>query len=210
MSRGIPDTVAVYQAVPVVAATDFPDLLILGPANDAELRLIEDPEGVESSAGRVEGLGLLEIDTRFGPTKMLYRVEGEVIGSGAWGLGCSVIGYEVHQGVSRRREAASAWLRLRRQPGGESIEDGAVSSDGRVAGTYVHGLFDDARFCRFLADLLRRRRRLLPLEETAWISQREFWSRRYRRLAGWLQQHCDLQLISEALGMIKPHRFHGK
>src|SRR5205823_7589462 len=80
--------------------------LILGLCGGMQLlgRSIEDPEGVESSADRAEGVGLLEIDTRFGPTKMLYRVEGEVTGSGAWGLGCSVIGYEVHQGVSRRRE----------------------------------------------------------------------------------------------------------
>ena len=175
--------------------------LILGLCGGMQLlgRSIEDPEGVESSAGRAEGLGLLEIDTCFGPTKMLYRVEGEVIGSGAWGIGCSVIGYEVHQGVSRRREGTSAWLRLRRQPGGELVHDGAVSRDGRIAGAYVHGLFDDARFCRALVDLLRRRRGLPPLEAHAWLSQREFWSGRYHRLAGWLQEHCDLRSVSEAL-----------
>src|SRR5262249_11383104 len=71
--------------------------LILGLCGGMQLlgRSIEDPEGVESSPGRAEGLGLLEIDTRFGPTKMLYRVDGEVVGEGDWGLGCSVIGYEV-------------------------------------------------------------------------------------------------------------------
>jgi adenosylcobyric acid synthase len=164
-------------------------------------RSIDDLEGVEASPGRADGLGLLEIDTRFGPTKTLYRVEGEVIGSGALGLGCSVIGYEVHQGVSSRREGTSAWLRLRRQPGGELVDDGAVSPNGRVAGTYVHGLFDDARFCRALVNLLRHRQGLPALEASEWLSQREFWSRRYRRLAGWLQEHCDLRPISKALAL---------
>ena len=47
-------------------------------------------------------------------------------------------------------------LRLHRQPGGDVVEDGALSTNGRVAGTYVHGLFDDARFCRSLVAELRR------------------------------------------------------
>jgi adenosylcobyric acid synthase len=177
--------------------------LILGLCGGMQLlgRTIEDPEGLESTPGRAGGLALLEIETRFGPTKMLYRVEGEVIGSGPWGLGCPVIGYEVHQGVSRRRDDTSAWLRLTRQPSGELIEDGAVSPDGRIAGTYVHGLFDDARFCQVLVDLLRRRRGLPSLETGDWISQREFWSRRYQRLAGWLHEHCDLGPVAEALGL---------
>jgi len=177
--------------------------LILGLCGGMQLlgRSIEDPEGVESSPGRTEGLGLLEIDTRFGPTKMLYRVEGEVISSGTWGLGCSVIGYEVHQGVSRGREGTSAWLRLRRHPGDEIVEDGAISADGRVAGTYIHGLFDDARFCRALVDLLRRRRGLAPLQEPAWLGQREYWTHRYRQLGGWLREHCDLRPVSEAMGL---------
>jgi adenosylcobyric acid synthase len=177
--------------------------LILGLCGGLQLlgRSIEDPEGVESSSGRAEGLGLLEIDTRFGPTKMLYRVDGEVVGEGDWGLGCSVIGYEVHQGISRRRHGTAAWLRLRRQPGGELVEDGAISQNGQVAGTYIHGLFDDARFCRALVDLLRRRRGLAPLETCDELSRQEFWTRRYRRLPGWLKEHCDLQPVSDALGL---------
>src|SRR5207248_9696972 len=138
--------------------------LILGLCGGMQLlgRSIEDPEGVESSAGRAEGLGLLEVETCFGPTKMLYRVEGKVVGSRPWGLGCSVIGYEVHQGVSRRRDGTSACLRLRRQPGSELVHDGAISQDGRVAGTYVHGLFDEPRYCRPWVDLVRHRRGLPP------------------------------------------------
>jgi adenosylcobyric acid synthase len=81
------------------------------------------------------------------------------------------------------------------------IEDGAVSRDGRVSGTYVHGLFDDARFCRALVAALRRRRGLVPLGENDWLSQREFWTGRYRRLSGWLREHCDLRPVAHALGL---------
>jgi len=108
-----------------------------------------------------------------------------------------VIGYEMHQGVSQRRPGAAAWLRLRRQ--GETIEDGALSRDGRVHGSYVHGLFDDARFCRAVVGELRRRKGLPALVDQTWLSQQEFWASRYRRLAGWLAQHCDLTPVRAAL-----------
>jgi adenosylcobyric acid synthase len=175
---------------------------ILGLCGGFQLlgRAIEDPHGVEAGGPPQEGLGLLELDTTFQPGKTLARVEAEVIAPQSPGAGSPVIGYEVHQGVSRRRPGASPWLRLRRQPGGEVCADGAVRADGRVAGTYVHGLFDDARFCQSLVNSLRRRRGLPPLTNGDWLSQREFWARRYDRLAGWLQEHCNLEPIARALG----------
>ena len=93
-----------------------------------------------------------------------------MIAAGSLCFGCPAVGYEVHQGTSQRRDGVAAWLRLRRQ-GGAVIEDGAVSSRGRVCGTYVHGLFDDARFCRALVTTLRQRRGLRPLAEAEWLSQ---------------------------------------
>ncbi|MBV9125226.1 MAG: cobyric acid synthase [Planctomycetes bacterium] len=176
---------------------------ILGLCGGYQLlgRTIEDPQGVEAPAARVEGLGLLEVETRFEARKTLYRVEAEVTAPHGLCPGCPILGYEVHHGVSRRRPGVSAWLRLRRQPGGEVVEDGAVSPDGRVCGTYVHGLFDDARFGRALAAALRRRRGLAPLKEEDWLSRREFWAGRYDRLSGWLRTHCDLRPVAAALGL---------
>ncbi len=162
-------------------------------------RTIADPQAVESATTRAEGLGLLEIDTVFAPGKMLHRIEATVIAAGSLCEGCPVIGYEIHQGVSTRREGARPWLRLRRQPSGTIAEDGAVSTDGRICGTYVHGLFDDARFCCALVDALRRRRGLRPLTEGAWVSQRDHLARRHERLAAWLQEYCDLAQLESAL-----------
>jgi hypothetical protein len=34
-----------------------------------------------------------------------------------------------------------------------------------------------------------------------WLSQRDFWARRYARLPGWLAEHCDLRPLAEALGL---------
>jgi adenosylcobyric acid synthase len=164
-------------------------------------RTISDPERVESEAGSVEGLGLLDVDTCFEPRKTLCRVTAEVRAPGGLCDGAPVVGYEVHQGDSRRRPGTAAWLRLRREPGGTVVEDGAVGCGGRVYGTYVHGLFDDARFCRSLVAELRRRRGLAPLAEDDWLSQRQFRLRRSARLADWLAEYCDLRPVAAALGL---------
>ncbi|MCS6850733.1 MAG: cobyric acid synthase [Gemmataceae bacterium] len=158
---------------------------------------IDDPDGVEAP-GQSEGLGLLDVDTRFHRHKTLYRVEAEVLARGSLGDGCPVVGYEVHQGITQRRPGVAPWLRLRRRPGGDSSDDGAIRPDGRVLGTYVHGLFDDARFCRAVVHELRRRKGLPPLTDDAWERHRRAWAERYERLVCWLTQHCVLGPIVEA------------
>jgi adenosylcobyric acid synthase len=164
-------------------------------------RTILDPGHVEGKEDRATALGLLDVDTRFRADKTLRRIEAEVIDAASLGHGCPIVGYEVHQGISTRRDGARAWLRLRHQPGGEVVEDGAVGHEGRVYGTYIHGLFDDSRFCRALVAALRKRRGLAPLAQENWCSQREFYTQRYERLADWLTTHCDVRPVSEALGL---------
>jgi adenosylcobyric acid synthase len=195
-ASGLADAIAGKAAQP---AGPF----VLGLCGGFQLlgRVIDDPEGVESSGGRVKALGLLDINTRFKAQKILFRVEGEVIAPDSLGFGCPVVGYEVHQGVSERQNGVNPWLRLRRQPGHDVIADGAVGPNGRVTGTYVHGLFDDARFCRALVSTLRSRRRLTPLADAQWISQRNYWAGRHATLGSWLAEHCDLRPVAEAMGL---------
>lgn len=182
-------------------AADSRGPYILGICGGCQIlgRTIHDPERVEADVAFAEGLGLLDLETHFQPRKLLARVEAEAIHPAGLCHGCPIIGYEVHQGHSRRLNGAAPWLRIRRQPGGEVAEDGAVGADGRVCGAYVHGLFDDARFCRALIAELRRKRGLAPLADGQWLSQREFWAGRYCRLAGWLSEHCDLRPVARAL-----------
>jgi adenosylcobyric acid synthase len=176
---------------------------VLGLCGGLQLlgRTIHDPQRVESARDQVDGLGLLDLDTTFGPRKVMLRVEATVTAAGSLCHGCPVVGYEVHQGTSRRRAGTRAWLHLRRQPDGVEAEDGALDACGRVCGTYVHGLFDDARFCRTLVDTLRRRRGLAALAEGDWVGQRAAWAQRHERLAGWLTAHCDLGPVVRALGL---------
>ena len=141
------------------------------------------------------------MDTRFESDKALYRVEAEVIRAISLGHGCPIVGYEVRQDRCRRSDVRP-WLRLRRQPGGEIVEDGAVSADAHIYGTYIHGLFDDVRFCRNLVGTLRQHRGLAALTEEAWCSQRQFWLGRSEHLADWLAENCNMLPVASALGLI--------
>ncbi len=100
-------------------------------------RRIYDPFGIEGEAGRsVEGLGLLDVTTTLTANKRLEAVTGATISDGV-----PLSGYEMHIGETTGPEAAERpFARL-----GTNLLDGAVSKDGRVTGTYVHGLFADDR-----------------------------------------------------------------
>ncbi len=93
-------------------------------------RRIEDPDGIEGPPGGVDGLGLLDVTTVMRPTKRLALTEGTHMASGA-----TVSGYEIHMGETDGPDRSRAWLSLGSRP------EGAASDDGRVRGTYLHGLF---------------------------------------------------------------------
>jgi adenosylcobyric acid synthase len=96
-------------------------------------RTIADPDGIEGPAGTVEGLGLLDIDTVLSGDKRLEPAHGEA-------GGVPFCGYEMHMGTTTGPDCALAFGNL-----ADGSPEGAVSADGRVSGTYVHGLFGDDR-----------------------------------------------------------------
>jgi adenosylcobyric acid synthase len=97
---------------------------------------IADPHGIEGPAGSVPGLSLLQVDTVIAGEKALAGVSGTTIADAA-----PVKGYEMHMGVSTGPDTARPLVRF-----SDGRTDGAVSADGRVAGTYLHGFFaDDAQ-----------------------------------------------------------------
>jgi adenosylcobyric acid synthase len=97
-------------------------------------RVIHDPSGIEGAAGSAEGLGLLDIETMLSSEKRLEPVRGETTD------GVPFAGYEMHMGVTTGADCARPFARL-----ADGSSEGAVSADGRVTGTYIHGLFADDR-----------------------------------------------------------------
>ena len=98
-------------------------------------RTIADPDGVDGRAGTVEGLGLLDIATVMTSDKSTTLVTGTHCASGA-----AIEGYEIHLGRSQGGDCVRPVLTI------EGRADGASSADGRVQGTYVHGLFTGDAF----------------------------------------------------------------
>jgi len=98
-------------------------------------KTIADPDGLDGRAGTVEGLGLLDIATTMSADKSTTLVTGTHGATGA-----AVEGYEIHLGRSEGADCARPLLTIGGRP------DGATSADGRIQGTYVHGLFTGDAF----------------------------------------------------------------
>lgn len=91
---------------------------------------ISDPKGIEGPAGEMEGLGLLAVETMMTPEKRLARVSGRHLATGA-----AVEGYEIHIGQTDGPDRARPFFEVEGRP------EGAISADGRVMGSYLHGVF---------------------------------------------------------------------
>jgi adenosylcobyric acid synthase len=136
---------------------------------------IEDPRGVESSRRVVAGLGLLPLRTEFEPNKLTAIVEAQSIGrSLLCASGQRVRGYEIHMGrVERTRGAVALFEIQSRSEQAVQVGDGAVSDDGCVIGTMIHGLFENDGL---RLDLLRglSERRGLCADERGELPGKEF------------------------------------
>jgi adenosylcobyric acid synthase len=93
-------------------------------------RTVHDPDGIEGPPGTAAGLGLLDVETTLSGEKRLEPV------AGATSDGAPFAGYEMHMGVTEGADCARPFARL-----ADGSAEGAVSADGRVIGTYIHGLF---------------------------------------------------------------------
>ena len=104
---------------------------------------VADPLGIEGAAGATRGLGLLDVQTIMGGDKRLRAVRARHVA-----LDQPFTGYEIHIGRSDGPDCARPFAHV-----GGRVE-GAVSADGHVAGSYLHGMFaDDAFRAAWLADL---------------------------------------------------------
>jgi adenosylcobyric acid synthase len=97
-------------------------------------RSVTDPAGYEGPPGTVEGLRLLDVATSLVDDKRLVATHG------ATADGVPFAGYEMHMGLTNGPDRARPFAHLV-----DGAPDGAVSADGRVMGTYIHGLFADDR-----------------------------------------------------------------
>lgn len=93
-------------------------------------RVVHDPLGIEGSVTRAEGLGLLDVETVMAPEKTVRNVEARSVRYGE-----PLSGYEIHLGKTTGADCVRPTAVI------NGVDDGATSADGKVFGTYMHGLF---------------------------------------------------------------------
>lgn len=151
-------------------------------------RRIADPHALEGPAGESEGLGLLELDTVLEPEKQLRNVRGRL------SLGdVPVSGYEIHAGVSQGPALERPVAQL-----DDGRCDGALSVDGQVLGTYLHGLFESAE----AREALLRWAGLEQVQDVDYPALRE---RDIERLADQVERHLDTDLLRRLCGLEPAH-----
>lgn len=139
---------------------------------------IEDPAGIEGPAGSSPGFGWLELHTILARQKQLRNVSGRLTLERA-----RARGYEIHMGSSRGPALERPALML---DGGRG--EGAISGDGQVLGTYVHGVFEEPAAC---AALLR----WAGLAAPAQIDPARRREQMLDRLADVLERSLDLERL---------------
>lgn len=167
---------------------------------------IADPHATESAIERINGLGLLDTETLFETVKTTTQVTAKV--EGFFGdlshlNGEVVKGYEIHMGQTKRL-SGEPLTRIIEQLGEEVlVEDGAISPDGRVFGTYIHGIFDNSDFTNGLLNVIRKEKGLDSLEANT-LSYEAFKAGEYDKLAKILRDTLDMDAIYEICGLEKP------
>ena len=96
---------------------------------------IADPDGIEGPPGETPGLGLLDVTTIMTPEKSLTRIKARHAETGQ-----PIEAYEIHIGRTEGGDSARPFAFIGGTP------EGAISADGRVQGSYLHGLFASDAF----------------------------------------------------------------
>lgn len=139
---------------------------------------IFDPHGIEGAESYRQGLGLLELETVLHPRKQLVNRQGVLACNQTVGLQ----GYEIHCGVSvgKALETPATYL--------DGEADGALSADGQIFATYLHGLFDSpAALTAILA--------WAGLKDAQSIDINAIREQQLERLADTLEEHLQMEQI---------------
>ena len=156
---------------------------------------ITDENNIESSDyTRVEGMGLLPVDTVFSSKKFTTKTKGTVLETSGKLSNTSnknVDGYELHMGQSMIREGSEAKPFIKVDDG---RSDGCVL--GNIYGTYIHGFFDSDEIRQTIIDKLADEK---GISFTDTISRKEYKELQYDKLADGVRASLDMDLIYKIL-----------
>jgi len=164
-------------------------------------KCIFDPQGVESASPEKAGLNLLPVTTVFSPYKETHRIRGVVEAHN--GLlkevqGISFQGYEIHMGGTNNSSSVAFGIKERSgQPCSGHEVDGGISADGRVLGTYIHGLFHNQELCRgILKSIAEAKGGSLDFNSQSIDKENEL-----KKLAALVRSSLDMDLVYRISGL---------
>ena len=168
---------------------------------------IMDPEKIESDLNEISGLGLLDIETVMKSDKTTTQYKNTVknvsgILTGTEGM--EIKGYEIHQGYTypvneKNEENNNSEKILKNDTGclfGDENLKGTVKDN--VAGTYIHGIFDNSEFTNHFLNEVRKLKGLDRIDEN--FSYSDYKNREYDKLAEVLRENLDIKKIYEIMG----------
>lgn len=145
--------------------------------------VIADPDSIEGPAGESSALGFLPVETVLRQKKKLFNSRGCLLDEAI-----KVEGYEIHMGESRLVGEGYPLLQVsfrNNVPAGDN--DGVMSLDGKVLGTYFHGIFDGKDFREWFLRLLRPQ----------FVSNGSMPDKNheYEKLADHFKKHLDMEVV---------------
>lgn len=173
--------------------------LILGICGGYQMlgKLLLDQQGVEGDTLQEEGLGLLDIKTRFNERKVTKQVEAKIV-SNLKNIdeieNKKLIGYEIHNGISKVGKNVKPFIKDSK---GKVI--GVCDKEGTVAGTYLHGIFDSDEFTNAFINALKKNNNLHISKNQKINNISDYKNEQYEKLAKVFCENIDINKIKEIM-----------
>ncbi|VAX09903.1 Cobyric acid synthase [hydrothermal vent metagenome] len=144
---------------------------------------ILDPDAIEDHCGTCQALNYIEMTTTLTANKKLRNVQGRLLLDGS-----AVHGYEIHSGLSQGPALNSAAVDL------GNHNDGTLSEDGQIMGTYLHGLFESSEACTALLNWA-------GLKNSQAMDYAQRCNTDIDRITDAVEHHLDMAAIDRLLGL---------
>ena len=152
-------------------------------------KYVHDPDGLEGRPGTMQGLSLLPVET------ILKAPKTTTLTQFSW-QGISGAGYEIHMGQTQRFAGNPLFQILERNRISVNTEDGCITNNDRVLGTYIHGLFDTPAITKHWLNRIGLSN--IELTETHGLAAR---NKEYDLLAEHFEKYIDTEKIFKYLNV---------
>ena len=161
--------------------------------------VVLDKLGVEGNITQEEGLGFLDIKTRFNEVKITKQTKAEILCNlkDIKSIEKNIInGYEIHNGISKIGKKAVPFIRDT-----DGVIIGVCNEEKTIAGTYLHGIFDSEDFINAFVRGLKTSNNISISEDELLEKVYEYKDREYDRLAKIFEENIDINKIEEILSI---------